>query len=102
MLDAGCGMQGAASKIESSCPNPGSRLLIDESRCMRMRVNNPKRKAFSLWELMAVAFVLGIVALFVVPRLSGSQDTAKKSGCYANKADIELQAKLWRRNNGSY
>ena len=28
--------------------------------------------------------------------------TRKKSACYANKGDIELQVKLWRRNNGSY
>lgn len=51
---------------------------------------------------MAVIVILGVLALFVVPRLSGHQDKAKKSTCYANKGDIELQVKLWRRNNGSY
>lgn len=62
----------------------------------------PKITAFSLMELMAALVIIGILATVIVPRLSGHQDSAKKSGCYANKGDIELQAKLWRRNKGTY
>src|SRR5438132_12039702 len=61
-----------------------------------------KTAAFSLWELMAVLVILGILAAVMVPRLSGHQDSAKKSACYANKRNIEVEAKLWRRNNGTY
>src|SRR3954453_6007277 len=57
---------------------------------------------FSLMEIMAAAVILGILAAVIVPRLTSHQDNAKKSACYANKGDIELQAKLWRRNMGSY
>jgi type II secretory pathway pseudopilin PulG len=51
---------------------------------------------------MAAMAILGVLALLVVPRLANHQASAKKSACYANKGDIELQAKLWRRNKGSY
>jgi len=61
-----------------------------------------QRAAFSLMEIMAAIVILGILAAVMVPRLTGHQDKAKKSACYANKGDIELQAKLWRRNNGTY
>jgi type II secretory pathway pseudopilin PulG len=53
-------------------------------------------------ELAAVLGILGVLALLIVPRLVGHQDTSKKASCYANQADIELQTKLWKRNNGAY
>jgi prepilin-type N-terminal cleavage/methylation domain-containing protein len=59
-------------------------------------------RGFSLMEIMAAAVILGILAAVIVPRLVNHQDAAKKSACYASKGDIELQAKLWRRNVGSY
>jgi prepilin-type N-terminal cleavage/methylation domain-containing protein len=65
-------------------------------------VAGTQRTAFSLMEIMAAVVILGILAAVIVPRLTGHQDKAKKSACYANKGDIELQAKLWRRNNGTY
>ena len=58
--------------------------------------------AFSLMELMAALVILGILAAVIVPRLATQQVSAKKSGCYANKGDIELQVKLWKRNKSSY
>jgi type II secretory pathway pseudopilin PulG len=53
-------------------------------------------------ELMAALAILGILAAMIVPRLSTQQVSAKKSGCYANKGDIELQVKLWKRTKSSY
>ena len=58
--------------------------------------------AFSLTELVAVVAILGVLAVLIVPRVSGHFATSKAAACKANKADIELQVKLWRRNNGSY
>ena len=58
--------------------------------------------AFSLMEIMAVLVILGILAAVMVPRMSAHQDKGKKSACYANKGDIELQVKLWKRNKSSY
>jgi prepilin-type N-terminal cleavage/methylation domain-containing protein len=58
--------------------------------------------AFSLTELMAVVAILGVLAILIVPRVSSQQDNSKRSACYANQGDIELQVKLWKRNNGTY
>ena len=53
-------------------------------------------------EVLVVVVILGILAVVIVPRLQNHQTNANKSACYANKRDIEIQAKLYRRNNGSY
>lgn len=58
--------------------------------------------AFSLAELIAVLAILGVLAMLVVPRLGGHQASSKKAACHANKGDIELQVKLWKRATGSY
>lgn len=60
------------------------------------------RQAFSLTELMLVLAILGILAVVIVPRISSHQVAANKAACYANKRDIELQVKLWKRANNSY
>jgi prepilin-type N-terminal cleavage/methylation domain-containing protein len=66
-----------------------------------MNLNSIHRTAFSLTELMAALGVLGILALLIVPRVIGHHQEAKRSACFANQGDIELQVKLWRRNQGS-
>ncbi len=63
----------------------------------------PSRKtAFTVTELMAITFILGLLAALIVPRVSSQHDTSKRAACYANQGDIELQVKLWKRANGSY
>ena len=59
--------------------------------------------AFSLLELMAALAILAILAVSIIPRGGAKIATAKKNACYVNKGEIELQVKLWRRNNsGAY
>jgi len=60
------------------------------------------RIAFSLMELMAALAILGVLAALVVPRVLGNTDKAKRAACLANRAEIELQVKLWQRNQDSY
>jgi prepilin-type N-terminal cleavage/methylation domain-containing protein len=60
------------------------------------------RRAFSLMELMAALGIIGVLAVLIVPRLAGHNDTSKRAACYANQGDIEMQVKLWRRNQGTY
>jgi prepilin-type N-terminal cleavage/methylation domain-containing protein len=60
------------------------------------------RTAFSLPELLAVVAILAIIAAYIIPRATSQVDDARRNACFANQGEIELQAKLWRRNNGSY
>jgi prepilin-type N-terminal cleavage/methylation domain-containing protein len=60
------------------------------------------RPAFSLTELMAVVGILGVLSLLIVPRLIVNNDAGNRAACFANQGDIELQVKLWQRNQGSY
>src|SRR3954465_12590921 len=69
---------------------------------IRKQTNSHHNTAFSLMELMAVLIILGILAAVIVPRLAAPQVASKKSACYANKGDIELQVKLWKRNKSTY
>jgi prepilin-type N-terminal cleavage/methylation domain-containing protein len=63
---------------------------------------NPFLNGFSLMELMAALGILGVLALLIVPRVVGHYDSSKRAACYANQGDIEMQVKLWRRNQGTY
>jgi prepilin-type N-terminal cleavage/methylation domain-containing protein len=69
---------------------------------IRTHAGNVSRRAFSLSELMAVIAILGILAALIVPRVTRERDQANKNACDNQQADIELQVKLWQRNNGSY
>ena len=61
-----------------------------------------KHRGAMLIELIAVVAILGVIALLIVPRMSSQRTSANRTSCFNQKAEIELQAKLWRRNNGSY
>ena len=67
-----------------------------------MPTESAYRRGMSLMELTAVVAILGVLALLIVPRLSGHQASAKKAACHATQGEIELQVRLWRRNMGSY
>jgi hypothetical protein len=51
--------------------------------------------------LIAAIAIIGVLAALVVPRLGNHQVNSNKSACCAHQGDIELQVKLWKRNNGS-
>jgi prepilin-type N-terminal cleavage/methylation domain-containing protein len=64
-----------------------------------------KRRAnagLSLMELMAAVTILAIIAVFIIPRASNYALNGNRYACFSNKAEIELQVRLWYRNNGSY
>lgn len=69
-----------------------------------MRINKRLRPSggFTLTELMVVLSLLGLLAALVVPRVIGHYEDANRSACEVNQAEIELQVKLWHRNQGSY
>jgi general secretion pathway protein G len=49
-----------------------------------------------------VVVILGIIGLVALPRLSDGSLDSKRSACYVNKGEIEVQAELWYRNKGSW
>src|SRR3990172_12613533 len=60
------------------------------------------RGGLSLTELMAVLGILGVLAALIVPRVIGHHDSSKRATCFTQQGEIELQVKLWRRNQGAY
>ena len=60
------------------------------------------RRGFSLLELTMVIMLLAILAWVALPRLLGNSLDTKKNTCYMNVRDIEVQAELWYRDNGTW
>ena len=65
-----------------------------------MRPPHPARPAFSLTELMAAVAILGLLAALALPRLAGVRDDGHGAACHVNRAEVELQAALWKRAQG--
>lgn len=65
-------------------------------------LNQSRRHAFSLVELIAALVLMGIVAAYVIPRVGMQHETAKKNVCAMQRGEIELQSQLWQRNHGAY
>src|SRR6185369_11252137 len=62
--------------------------------------HKPKRKAFSLLELLAVVTILGIIAVVVIPRIAISSTTAKTNAHNQNKAEINNAVERFYFDNG--
>lgn len=66
------------------------------------KVKNSKRMGFSLMELLAVVTILGIIAAIIVPRVTGSSDTAKQKINAHNKAVINATVERYNVNTGAW
>jgi len=51
---------------------------------------------------MAVVAMIAVVAAVIVVRATGGSSTSKTAACEAIQGDIEIQAEIWRHNNGSW
>ena len=56
----------------------------------------PRRAAFSLMELLVVVIILGTIATMVLPRVTGSTQSAKQVADRANRAQINAAVERWR------
>lgn len=64
--------------------------------------NNIRRSAFSLMELMAVVAIVSLLAALAIPRIGDTTDSGNRTACHVNRAEIEVQARLWKRAAGTY
>ena len=61
-----------------------------------------RKKAFSLMELMVVVIILGLLASFVLPSLTGKSEDAKKKLVCVQMKSIAQALKIYKIDNSSY
>ena len=61
-----------------------------------------KRRAFSLMELMVVIIILGLLASFVLPSLTGKSEDAKQKITCVQMKSISQALKMYKIDNSSY
>lgn len=68
---------------------------------MGNRLKNDNR-GFTLIELMVVVIILGILALYVGPKIMGEPDKAKRVKAQMDIATFETALKMYKLDSGSY
>ena len=85
---------------------PGLRVLNNAvkqiMKVKKMSNNRSKEKGFTLIELMVVIVILGILAGFVVPRIMGRPEEARRMKARVQIESIETALNLYKLDNGSY
>jgi general secretion pathway protein G len=71
-------------------------------KILRFIRRNMKIAAFTLIELMVVIVILGILAAFIVPRVSKRPEDAKVTKAKVEIANIEQALELYYLDNGMY
>ena len=56
----------------------------------------------SLTELMAAVAIVGLLAVMALSRATSAVDDGERTSCHVHRAEIELQARLWRRVQGGW
>ena len=68
----------------------------------KMSKHRLKESGFTLIELMVVIVILGILAGFVVPRIMGRPEEARRMKARVQIESIETALNLYKLDNGSY
>ena len=78
-------------------------LRAAKPRLMKFWTNRPKfHLGFTLIELMVVIVILGILAGFIVPKIMGRPEEARRMKARIQIESIETALKLYKLDNGSY
>ena len=71
--------------------------------CMNTKVPLIKNvRGFTLIELMVVIIILGILAMYVAPKIMGRPDEARQVKAMLDIASLETALKLYKLDNGMY
>ncbi len=73
-----------------------------ENNIKQQQIKQNMRKAFSLMELMVVIIILGLLAAFVLPSLTGKSDDAKVKLTCVQMKSIDQALKMYKIDNSSY
>jgi general secretion pathway protein G len=68
----------------------------------RQKTNKRFKKAFSLMELMVVIIILGLLASFVLPSLTGKSEDAKEKLVCVQMKSIAQALKMYKIDNSAY
>jgi general secretion pathway protein G len=71
-------------------------------KAVTRRVVTKRMAAFTLLELMVVVVILGILAAFVVPRITKRPEDARVTRARVDIASLEQALELYNLDNGSY
>lgn len=64
--------------------------------------NSQKRNAFTLIEIMVVIIILGMLAAFVIPNITGKSEEAKQKLVCVQMKSLAEGLKMFKIDNGSY
>lgn len=64
--------------------------------------NTQKRNAFTLIEIMVVIIILGMLAAFVIPNITGKSEEAKQKLVCVQMKSLAEGLKMFKIDNGSY
>jgi len=64
--------------------------------------NNLRNQGFTLIELMVVIVILGILAMYIAPKIMGRPEEARRVKARVDIASLETALKLYKLDNGNY
>ncbi|MGL4512040.1 MAG: type IV pilin protein [Lacipirellulaceae bacterium] len=57
---------------------------------------------FSLTELMAAVAIIGVLGAMALARHTSLIADGERASCHVNRAEVEIQCRLWRRSQGAW
>ncbi len=76
--------------------------MKNNNRLNKAKIRQKMKKAFSLMELMVVIIILGLLASFVLPSLTGKSEDAKQKLVCVQMKSIAQAIKMYKIDNSSY
>jgi len=74
---------------------------VEGKKYMVRRIKNDNR-GFTLIELMVVVIILGILALYITPKIMGEPEKAKRVKARMDITTLETALKMYKLDNGMY